>query len=148
MRIALGTDHGGTSLKDALVKYLTDAGYSVKDCGCSGCDSVDYPEYGFPVAEGVSSGMYDRGIVICKSGIGMSIVANKVKGIRAALCLNAEMASSSRKHNNANVLVLPAMYLSDDDAMSIVSVWLETDFEGGRHQKRLDLITEYENRKI
>ena len=147
MKIALGTDHGGLVLKDKIRDFLTKSGHVVTDYGCNTCDSVDYPEYGFPVAEAVSSGKCERGIVLCKSGIGMSIVANKVSRIRAALCLNKDMAISSRKHNNANVLVIPAMYLSDDEAITLVSVWLETDFEGGRHQRRLDLITEYEKRK-
>ncbi|MFC1668034.1 ribose 5-phosphate isomerase B [Chlamydiota bacterium] len=144
MRIAIGADHGGFELKEKLITYLKNNKHVVKDCGSYTSSSVDYPSYGFTVARLVASKEYDRGILLCKTGIGMSIVANKVKGIRAALCLSQKMAISSRQHNCANVLVLPASYVETTTAFDIVSKWLETNCEGGRHKRRIDAIENYE----
>ncbi len=138
MKIALASDHAGFELKEAVKNFLT--GHDVTDFGTDNSDSMDYPDTGFPAAKAVASGECERGILICGSGIGMSIVANKVTGIRAALCQTVQFAVLSRKHNNANVLVLSGRFISRYLAKDIVEAWLTTDFEGGRHQKRLDKI--------
>ncbi len=138
MKIALASDHAGFELKEAVKNFLT--GHDVTDFGTDNSDSMDYPDTGFPAAKAVASGECERGILICGSGIGMSIVANKVTGIRAALCQTVQFAELSRKHNNANVLVLSGRFISRYLAKDIVEAWLTTDFEGGRHQKRLDKI--------
>ena len=145
MRIAIGADHRGKPLKERLKALLREEGHEVTDVGTDGCDSVDYPDYALPVARGVASGEYERGILICGSGIGMSIAANKVRGIRAALCLSPKAAELSRKHNNANVLCLGAEFLTPEQAEEITKVWLRTEFEGGRHARRLNKIAEAEN---
>ena len=144
MQIALGSDHGGYSLKEEIKKYLKNNGYTYKDFGCNSLQSCDYPDFGFPVAEAISCGEFEKGILICKSGLGMSIVANKVKGIRAGLCNTPELAEKSRLHNNANILVLGASFTDPLTARLIVDTWLRTKFEGGRHQNRIDKITKYE----
>lgn len=144
MQIAIGSDHGGYKLKEEIKRYLEKKGYTYKDFGCNSEESCDYPDYGFPVSEAVAKGEYDRGILICKTGIGMSIIANKVKGIRAALCNTSEIAKKSREHNDANVLVLAAVI----DALKIVDVWLNTNFLGGRHKRRLDKIKMYEMSEV
>lgn len=144
MKIALASDHAGFELKEKLKKYLEQ--YEIIDFGTSSPDSMDYPDTGFPAAEAVSSGKCQSGIFICGSGIGMSIVANKVKGIRGSLVYDAETAALTRKHNNPNVLILAGRYLSFEQAIRITDTWLNTSFEGGRHQRRLDKIAEYENR--
>ena len=138
MKIALASDHAGFELKEAVKNFLT--GHDVTDFGTDNSDSMDYPDTGFPAAKAVASGKCERGILICGSGIGMSIVANKVTGIRAALCQTVQFAVLSRKHNNANVLVLSGRFISRYLAKDIVEAWLTTDFEGGRHQKRLEKI--------
>lgn len=137
MRIAIGSDHGGYKLKIEIKKYLDKKGYIYKDFGCDSEESCDYPDYGFPVAKGVADKEYDRGILICKSGIGMSIVANKVKGVRAALCHTPDIAKKSREHNDANVLVLSSETM---DFEKIIDIWLKTEFTGGRHKRRIDKI--------
>lgn len=147
MQIAIGSDHGGYRLKEDIKKYLKDRKYTFKDFGCNSIESCDYPDFGFSVSEAVSRGETERGILICKSGIGMSLTANKVKGIRAALCITPETAERSRQHNNANVLVLGSELINLDLARKIVDKWLTTDFEGGRHKRRIDKITEYEKNK-
>ena len=147
MQIALGSDHGGYRLKEEIKKYLGTTGYSYEDFGCISSGSCDYPDFGFKAAESVSSGECDKGILICKSGIGMSIVANKVKGIRAALCNTPSLAEKSRKHNDANILVLSAEYIDTNSAKQIVNIWFNTQFEGERHQSRLDKISDYENKR-
>jgi len=144
MRIAIGSDHGGYKLKEDIKKYIVEKGYTYKDFGCNSEESCDYPDFGFSAAEAVSKGEFDRGVLICKSGIGMSIVANKVKGIRAALCYNADVARKSREHNNSNVLVLSADEVSINTAKDILNVWLSTNFTEGRHIRRIDKITQYE----
>ncbi|MQM73538.1 MAG: ribose 5-phosphate isomerase B [Eubacteriaceae bacterium] len=147
MKIAIGSDHGGYELKQKFIEELKNQ-YQVEviDCGCDSTDSVDYPDYGRKVGETVVSGQADRGIVICGTGIGISISANKVPGVRAALCTNEYMAMMTRKHNNANVLALGARVVGDELAKDILRVWLTTEFEGGRHQRRLDKISAIEEK--
>lgn len=146
MKIALGADHGGLELKEMVKQYLIEVGYEVEDFGTYIQDSCDYPVYGQKVGEAVSFGDCDRGIAICGTGLGISMAVNKVPGIRGALCTNEFMAAMSREHNNANVLVLGGRVLGVGLAMRIVEVWLETEFMGGRHQRRIDLITEIEKK--
>lgn len=147
MKIAIASDHGGYSLKEEIKNYLKSQNYKFKDFGCDSVESCDYADFGFLTAEAVACGKFNKGILICKSGIGMSITANKVKGIRAALCNNTELAEKSRKHNDANILVLGAEDTDPLNARLIVNTWLKTEFEGGRHKRRIDKITEYENNK-
>ena len=142
--IAIGADHGGVGLKDFLVGYLRDQGAEVRDCGTQGPDSVDYPDYGREVSQHVSSGAAERGVLICTSGIGMSIVANKFPGVRAALVLDVDAARSSREHNDANILVLSGAKTEANLAQRIVETWLATPFAGGRHQRRVDKIAQVE----
>ena len=138
VKIIIGSDHAGFRLKNAVIKHLTESGIPVEDAGCSSEDSCDYPVYAKAVAERVSGGQ-GLGILICGTGIGMSIAANKIKGIRAALSYNEFTARMSRRHNNANILVLGSRVVGEGTALSIVDTWLNTDFEGGRHQKRIEL---------
>jgi ribose 5-phosphate isomerase B len=147
MKIAIGADHGGFKLKQALVKYLKQQKHCIIDAGCFSDDSCDYPKYIYAVADLVGKRKADRGIAICKSGIGTSIVANKIRGVRAALCLNLAQARSSREHNDANVLVFGALYVKENAAKRIVSVWLKTKALGGRHARRVGQIKRIE-RKI
>jgi len=142
--IAIGADHGGVELKDFLVGYLRNQGAEVRDCGTQGRDSVDYPDYGREVSQHVSSGAAERGVLICTSGIGMSIVANKFPGVRAALALDVDAARSSREHNDANILVLSGAKTEANLAQRIVEAWLATPFAGGRHQRRVDKIAQVE----
>ncbi|MCJ7749344.1 MAG: ribose 5-phosphate isomerase B [Desulfobacterales bacterium] len=144
MKISLGADHKGYELKEKIKKYLLDLGHQVTDFGTDSTQSVDYPDFGFKAAESVAKGESDFGIVFCWTGNGMNIVANKVKGIRSALCLNEEMASLARAHNNANVLALASKFVSGEVAKRILDVWLSTEFEGGRHKQRLDKIKAFE----
>lgn len=147
MRIAIGADHGGFALKERLVKRLKGKGLNLTDFGTHSEDSCDYPLIGYKVAKAVSSGRFDRGILICKSGIGQSIVANKLPGIRAALCYRREAAILSRQHNDANILVLGSLFIDNRIAKDIVIDWLTTDFEGGRHKRRLKQIEKIERRR-
>ena len=140
MRIALGSDHGGYRLKEVLKEYLLSKGYEIEDFGTTSEESVDYPEYGKSVAKYVVSGNADYGIIICGTGIGISISANKVKGARAALCHNMWTAKLTREHNDANILALGARVIGEGIALDIVDTFLSTEFEGGRHQKRIDKI--------
>jgi ribose 5-phosphate isomerase B len=140
MRIAIGSDHGGYKLKEEVKSYLSSEKYEYKDFGCNSEESCDYPDFGFPAAKAVSKKDFARGILICKSGIGMSIVANKVKGIRAALCNNVDTAKKSREHNDANILVLSADATDINKAKEIISIWLNTEFAGGRHKRRVEKI--------
>jgi ribose 5-phosphate isomerase B len=144
MKISVGADHRGFELKEEVKKYLTDLGHQVTDFGTHSTQSVDYPDFGFKVAEAVARGESDFGITFCWTGNGMNMVANKVKGIRSALCINEEMARLTRTHNNANVLALASRFVSEEQAKRIVDVWLSTEFEGGRHILRLDKIKAYE----
>jgi ribose 5-phosphate isomerase B len=141
MKIALGADHKGYQYKEKVKKFLQGKGYEVKDFGTFSEESVDYPDFGFKVAKAVSNGEEEKGILFCWSGIGMCISANKIKGIRSALCLNEEMAELSREHNDSNVLSLSAKFIPEEKLLKIVEVWLNTPFEGGRHQRRLDKIS-------
>jgi len=144
--IVIGSDHGGLSLKSALNSYLTRRGLEVLDAGTNGDASVDYPDYGQKVSETVIAGQADLGILICGTGIGMSIAANKIPGIRAALVTDVFMARMAKEHNNANVLVLGGRVLDEQKACDLVGAWLDAAFEGGRHQNRLDKITELEHK--
>jgi ribose 5-phosphate isomerase B len=141
MKLALAADHGGFELKEKIKEYLKDRkDLSVKDLGTHSTDSVDYPLYGKACAEAVVKGEADKGIVFCGTGIGICMAASKVKGIRCALATNVFMAEMSRKHNDANILALGGRVLSFDEAKKIVDIWLSTDFEGGRHQRRIDAL--------
>jgi len=146
MRIAVGSDHAGFPLKERIKNFLIEKGHEVVDFGTTSQDSTHYPLFAKEVSLAVQKGEVDRGILICGTGIGMSITANKFKGVRAALCLNEYMARMSRLHNDANVLCLGDRVLGEELALSIVEVWLETPFEGGRHAKRVELIKEIESK--
>ena len=139
MKIALGSDHGGFALKREIADWLKEAGHEVLDLGNEGTASVDYPDYADKVCRAVLSGGCERGILICGTGIGMSMAANRHRGIRAALCHDAFTARMSREHNDANVLCLGGRVLGPALALDIVAVWLATAFEGGRHQRRINL---------
>ena len=141
MKIALGCDHAGFEVKNEVLDFLSDkVNLEIVDLGTSSLDSVDYPEYGHLVGEFVSKHQNSRGIVICGSGIGISIAANKIKGVRAALCFTKDHAEMSRLHNNSNILALGARMKGGDKLLDIVDIWLNTEFEGGRHQKRIEKI--------
>ncbi len=145
MKLAIGCDHGGWELKEEILKFLKGvANIEVVDYGAAGRDSVDYPDYGKKVSEAVASGRTDRGILICGTGIGMSIVANRYPKVRAALCHDNFTAKMSRLHNDANVLVMGERVIGKGVALEIVKTWLDTEFEGGRHRQRLDKIREIE----
>ena len=144
-KIAIGADHGGYELKEKVKEYLYSNNYEVIDFGTNSSNSVDYPEYGAKVAEAVANGDADKGIVICGTGIGISIAANKIKGIRAANCTSVEMAEMTRRHNDANVLAMGGRILEDQLALAITEKFLNTEFEGDRHQRRIDQITKLEN---
>ena len=140
MIISIASDHAAYNEKRQIIKYLSDQNIEVLDLGTNSSDSVDYPIFGQRVAKSIIEKKADRGIVICGTGIGISIAANRYKNIRATLCCNTEHAEMARKHNNSNVLALGGRTTSIDDLKNIVDVWLNTDFEGGRHQNRIDLI--------
>lgn len=144
MTIAIATDHAAFPLKEEVKRYLEAKGHTIKDFGAYNCESVDYPDTIKLAARAVSRGECERGVVLCGSGIGASIVANKVRGIRAALCLDEYSAEYSRRHNDANVLVLAGRRRTMDDVSRYLDIWFSTAFEGGRHQKRLDKIAELE----
>ena len=148
MKIALGSDHGGFQLKQSLIPYLQGRDIVVSDAGTNSEDSVDYPDFAERVAVLVSHGEADAGILVCGTGIGISIAANKVPGIRAALVTDPFMARMAREHNNANVLVLGGRVIDEQKAVELVGAWLDATFEGGRHQGRLDKITELEKKYI
>ena len=144
--IVIGSDHGGLNLKAALKSYLNRRGIDIIDAGTDNGDSVDYPDFGLKVAEKVVSGEAESGILICGTGIGMSIAANKVPGIRAALVTDVFMARMAKEHNNANILVLGGRVLDEQNACTLVGAWLDASFEGGRHQGRLDKIAAIEKK--
>ena len=146
MRVAVGCDHAGFSLKKVVVGYLQEAGHEVLDEGTFGEESCDYPEFGERVALRVVSGEAERGIAICATGVGMAMVANKLPGVRAALCNDTYTARYSRLHNDANVLTLGARVIGPGVAEEILRVWMETPFEGGRHSRRLGKLSEIEER--
>lgn len=140
MKIALASDHAAFELKAVLIKWLTASNYEVIDFGTNSFNSCDYPDFAIPAAESVASGKADFGIVVCGSGIGMSIVCNKVKGIRSANCCSAEMAVLARQHNNANILNMGARLIDFETAIEITNTFLNTEFHGGRHSLRVDKI--------
>ncbi len=140
MKIAIGADHAGFELKEKVKILLQNLGHEVVDFGTGSSDSVDYPDFGLKVARSVAVGESDRGIAICWTGNGMTMTANKVDGIRASLCLNVDMAKLARSHNDANVLTMASKYTPDDMAEQIVIIWLETAFDGGRHERRVNKI--------
>jgi ribose 5-phosphate isomerase B len=139
-RIAIGCDHRGLALKELIIPLLQNAGYSYEDFGCHGTGPVDYPDIAQKVGEAVAAGSFDQGILICSTGIGMSIAANKIKGIRAALCCDVFGAQRARQHNDANVLCLGGEDVDTELALRIVSAFLATEFEGGRHVRRVNKI--------
>jgi ribose 5-phosphate isomerase B len=146
--IAVGSDHGGFALKNEVIKFLKENGYEAKDMGtCDEC-SVDYPDYGLAVAEEIVNGGCDKGIIICGTGLGISISANKVPGIRAALCTDTYMARMSREHNNANILALGARVIGIGLALDIVDMWIKTEFEGERHARRVNKISAIEKKYL
>ena len=138
MQIAIGSDHAGFNLKEAVKGFLTELGHQYEDFGCHDTASVDYPDFAFAVADAVGQGRFERGILICGSGIGMSMVANKVPGIRAALCHDVSGATVCRQHNDANVLCLGGRMIGEGLAGEIVTAYLDSVFEGGRHARRLE----------
>lgn len=140
--IGVGSDHGGFALKEEIKNYLVELGYEVKDYGTNNEESVDYPEYGKKVARAVVAEEVHRGIVVCGTGIGISLAANKVEGIRCALCSDTYSAKMSRQHNNANMLALGGRVLGVDLAKDVVKAWLDSEFEGGRHERRVLKIEE------
>jgi len=146
-RLAIGADHAGVELKEVLVEHLNKKGYHVLDVGTTGPESVDYPDYALKVAEMVGRHEADRGILVCGSGLGVAITANKVEGVRAVTANDVELARLSREHNDANVLSLGARIVTDDQAKEITDAWLLTEFAGGRHQDRIDKITAIEKGK-
>lgn len=146
MKIALACDHGGLNLKNKIYAYLKEHNYEVIDFGTDTTDSCDYPDYALPAAEAVASGECDRGILICSTGIGVSIVANKVPGVRCAHCHDTYCATFTRLHNNANMLAMGEKVVGVGYALQIVEAFLSTEFEGGRHERRVDKITAIEKK--
>ena len=144
--IALGSDHAAYKLKLAIAEHLKEKGIEFEDLGCYGTESVNYPEYGQKVAEAVAAGKYEYGIVVCGTGIGISLAANKVPGIRCAVCSDTYSAKYTRLHNNANMLAMGERVVGQGLAMEIVDTFLSTGFEGGRHAKRVDMITAIEKK--
>lgn len=140
MKIGIGSDHGGYELKESIKEYLTEEGIQFIDYGTNSLESVDYPDYGRAVAEAVINKEVDKGILICGTGIGISITANRIKGIRCALCTDSYSAKMSRMHNNANILALGGRVLGVGLALDIVKTFLDTEFEGGRHERRINKI--------
>lgn len=144
MKIAIGSDHRGFETKKRLVDQMRSLGHEVHDVGAMGPESVDYPDFAFPVAKSVGSHEVDRGILLCGTGLGMCIAANKVRGVRAVSCQDTVTAEMSRRHNDANVLCLAADLIGDDLMEQMVRIWLSTDFEAGRHARRVDQIRKIE----
>lgn len=148
MKIAIGSDHGGVDLKEEIINFLKQQNYDIKDFGTNSNKSCDYPDYALPVAEAIAAKEFDFGILICGTGIGISIAANKVPGVRAALCSDTFSAHSTREHNNANILALGARTTGPGLALDIVKTFLNAKFEGDRHQVRIDKITAIEKKYI
>lgn len=145
MKIVIGSDHRGVEIKARLADAIRSMGHEVLDIGADGAESVDYPDFAFEVASRVGKGEMNRGLLICGTGIGMSMAANKVRGVRAAACQDVLTAEMSRRHNDANVLCLSADLLGEDQMVQMIRIWLETPFEGGRHARRVDKIAKIEN---
>ncbi|WP_028393434.1 ribose 5-phosphate isomerase B [Bacillus cihuensis] len=148
MKIAITSDHGGTVIREEIKKLMDELGIPYDDFGCTCQSSVDYPDYALPVAEKVANGEYDKGILICGTGIGMSIAANKVKGIRCALVHDVYSAKLTRQHNDSNMLAMGERVIGPGLARSIAQAWLTEEFEGGRHANRIGKISEYENKNV
>jgi len=148
MRIAVGSDHRGFEVKKRILLLLTQLGHETQDMGTGGQDGVDYPDFAFMVAQAVGDKRVDRGILICGTGIGMCIAANKVPGVRAAPCHDSITAEMSRRHNNANILCLSADLLGEELIDRMVRIWLQTEFEGGRHARRVDKIANFEKSRL
>ena len=148
MKIAIGCDHGGFSLKQLLLKHLEQKGYTIKDFGCHSDASVDYPDYAYPVAKAVAGGEAEKGILICGTGIGMSIAANKVKGIRCALCSDTFSAHATAEHNDSNILALGARVVGPGLALDIVDTWLGAQFMGKQHTARIEKIAKIEPQEL
>ena len=146
MKIALACDHGGLNLKTLTAAYLKEHGFEVVDFGTNTTDSCDYPDYALPAAEAVANGLCDKGIVICSTGIGVSIVANKVPGVRCAHCHDVYCAEFTRRHNNANMLAMGEKVVGSGYALQIVETFLNTEFEGGRHERRVNKISAIEEK--
>lgn len=140
MKIAIGSDHAGFALKEKIKSVFSEKGFEFTDYGCPSADSVDYPDHAHPVAEAIENNEFELGILICGSGNGISMAANKHQGIRSAICWTVEIAQLARTHNDANILTLPARFISEDLALEITDKYLHTDFEGGRHARRVDKI--------
>ena len=140
MKIAIGNDHAGYELKLVLADWLKEQGYDVKDYGTDSSESADYPDFAHPVAAAVENGEFDMGVLICGSGQGASITANKHQGIRATLCWRPEIAILARSHNDANILCLPGRFIEGDAAIEVLKVFLDTPFDGGRHKRRIDKV--------
>ena len=140
MKIAIGCDHGGYALKLAVKKHLEEKGYEVVDYGCHSTESVDYPVYGEKVGRAVAGGECDLGVLICGTGIGISLAANRVKGVRTAVCSEPYSAEMTRRHNNANIIAFGARVVGEGTAMTIVDAFLGAQFEGGRHARRVDML--------
>lgn len=145
MKVILSADHAGVTIRNEVKSVLEEMGIEYVDTGCQGTESVDYPDYALPAAKRVANGEFDRAILICGTGIGMSIAANKVKGIRCALAHDVYSAKLTRQHNDSNVLALGERVIGPGLAREIVKTWLETEFEGGRHANRIGKIADYEN---
>ena len=141
-KIAIASDHGGFDLKESLVGTLRDKGFEIDDLGPSNADSVDYPDYGIKLAQAIVEQKVERGIVICGTGVGMSIVVNRFPGVRGTLCSDIYTAKMSREHNDSNILIMGGRVIGKELALEIVEIWLNTKFEGGRHQRRIDKINE------
>lgn len=148
MKVALASDHGGINIRKEIANLLNEMGIEYEDFGCECSTSVDYPDYALPVAEKVASGEFDRGILICGTGIGMSIAANKVKGIRCALVHDSFSAKATREHNDTNMLAMGERVIGPGLAREIAEIWLSTEFTGGRHSGRISKITEYEEKHL
>ncbi|GAB7387885.1 ribose 5-phosphate isomerase B [Bacillaceae bacterium] len=148
MRVAIGADHGGFRLKEEIKALLDSLGIEYMDYGCSCEDSVDYPDYALPVAEKVARGEFDRGILVCGTGIGMSIAANKIRGVRCALVHDVYSAKMTREHNDSNVLAMGARVIGPGLALEIVKTWLSTEFQGGRHERRVQKVKEIEDKQL
>lgn len=148
MKVALASDHGGVNIRKEIANLLEELGIEYVDFGCDCTTSVDYPDYGLPAAEKVANGEFDRAILICGTGIGMSIAANKVKGIRAALVHDTFSARATREHNDSNVLTMGERVIGPGLAREIAEIWLTTEFQGGRHANRIGKIADFENKHL
>lgn len=147
MKLALSADHGAFELKEAIKKHLDAKGIEYKDFGCYSKESVDYPKYAYLAASAVASKEFNYGIICCTTGLGVSMAANKVKGVRAAVCTNEMLAEMTRRHNNANVICMGQNVVSEELANKMIDIFISTEFEGGRHERRVSLLTDIENGK-